>query len=55
MRTLLGIGIGATSMILAYILWQPALGYVLTRVPPDAPSNPRYRNWVAGIETDYYP
>lgn len=27
MRTLLGIIIGATALILAYALWQPTLGY----------------------------
>lgn len=50
MKTALALATGATLTILAYTLWQPTLGWTLTRVPPATHPDcrPRYRTWHNG-------
>lgn len=52
MRTLIGISIGATLVILAHTLGWPFLAWALTRIPPATVNGwaPRHRHWHNGIE-----
>lgn len=52
MKTISGLTIGITLMIVAYILWKPTLAWALTRNPPVTPEGwaPRMRTWKNGIE-----
>lgn len=50
MKPLLWFTIGATSIILTWITWKPALAWTLTHNPPTTPHGhePRVRAWRNG-------
>lgn len=50
MRTLTGVSIGITLSIIWHLLGWPLIGWIFTRIPPDAEATPRYRTWQNGIE-----
>jgi hypothetical protein len=51
MRTILGVAAGITLSILAYTIWQPAILWTLTRIPPATPAGwaPKHRTWHNGV------
>lgn len=54
MRMVVGIACGITVSIIAYAIWQPALAWTFTRVPPATHPDckPRYRTWSRGVMTE---
>lgn len=50
MRTLAGVAIGMTAVILWHLLGWPFIGWLFTRIPPNAVGTIRRRRWINGVE-----